>query len=65
MQLVTWYFTAADNNKPSGNTFQIKDGESDCGAGDTQAITCSQASDGVYLGVVPVKVIHGNKTVIT
>ena len=55
---------ASHNNKPSGNTIQIKDGESDSGTGVTQAVTCSQASDGVYLCVVPVKVMHGNKTVI-
>ena len=56
---------AAGNNKPSGNTFQLKDGESDCGTGGIQAVTCSQASNGVYLCVVPVKVMYGNKTVIT
>ena len=55
---------ASPNNKPSGNTIPIKDGESDSGTGVTQAVTCSQASDGVYPCVVPVKVMHGNKTVI-
>ena len=56
---------ASDNDKPFGNTIQLKYGERDSGIGGTQAVTCSQASDGVYLCVVPVKVIHGNKTVIT
>ena len=56
---------ASHNNKHSGNSFQLKNGESDCGTSGTQAVTCSQALDGVYLCVVPLKMMHGDKTVIT
>ena len=40
---------ACDNNKSLGNTIQLKDRESHSGTGGTQAVTCIQALDGVYL----------------